>query len=354
MSDFRLLHGDALEQLRTLPDESVQCVVTSPPYWGLRDYGVAGQIGLEPTLPEFISNLVAVFREVRRVLKSDGVAWVNMGDAYAGSRKGGNLNGLSTLGGGLDSQEASKGLTVSRRRDNAIIPRSDVAVPGLKPKDLIGQPWRLAFALQDDGWWLRQDIIWAKPNPMPESIRDRCTKAHEYVFLLSKSERYFYDAGAISEAAVSDNDPGNETHKYSAALADGNEEHRTKGGLVAYAKRRRESRKRGEFNGKTNALPGREAFRAITERRNRRSVWSIASEPYAEAHFATFPTELPRICILAGSRPGDTILDPFNGSGTTGQVAIELGRHYVGCELNPEYIALTEKRLRGATLGLGI
>lgn len=305
MTTVSILQGDCIEQMRTLQDNSVQCCVTSPPYFGLRDYGVDGQIGLEQTPDEYVKRLVDVFREVRRVLHNDGTLWLNLGDSYAANR---TYQVHNTLG--AKEHTYSKGQRVP---------------DGLKPKDLIGIPWRVAFALQSDGWYLRQDIIWHKPNPMPESVRDRCTKAHEYVFLLSKSERYFYDAEAIAEASI-----------YAPGCG-------------------QEEAAKGSFNGKYSNSAARrndEAFRAIRETRNKRSVWKIASEPYPEAHFATFPTELPRICILAGSRPGDTILDPFNGSGTTGQVALELGRRYIGCELNPEYVALTNKRLSKVTIGM--
>lgn len=303
--------GDNLTFLRKMPNESVQCCVTSPPYWGLRDYGVEGQIGLEPTLGEFLERLVDVFREVRRVLREDGVCWVNMGDGYA--RQGGETDTTAT--------------TRTRELSHMASSQKRLTSPpeGLKPKDLIGQPWRLAFALQSDGWWLRQDIIWHKPNPMPESVRDRCTKAHEYVFMLTKAERYFWDAEAMKEAAVSDHASGN-----GFAGRQGGASHMPMTGG------------RGT---EEEWLPG--------GKRNRRSVWTIATEPYSEAHFATFPTELPRRCILASSRPGDTVLDPFGGSGTTGMVALELGRNAVLCELNPQYAELARKRCN-VTPGLSL
>jgi len=297
-----VLHGDALSMLHTLPDESVQCCVTSPPYWGLRDYGVAGQIGLEPNVDDFIARLVDVFREVRRVLKRDGTAWVNMGDCYA-----------SSGGAGI---QGTRGQRFGRRHTQETIDlgakRYDLE-RGIKPKDLIGQPWMLAFALRAEGWFLRQDIIWHKPNPMPESVTDRCTKAHEYIFLLSKSERYYYDAEAMQEPA-------------------------------AYADCGRPSKKKGEFEAKGEPLPGQLPFRAITATRNRRSVWTVPTQPYTGAHFSTFPPDLIKPCILAGTKPGDVVLDPFGGSGTTGQVAIELGRRAVLIELNPEYLPLIRRR----------
>jgi DNA modification methylase len=237
----RLLHGDCRHLLATLPDESVRCCVTSPPYWGLRDYGVDGQIGLEPSVDAWVAELVAVFQQVRRVLRKDGTLWLNLGDSYAGGR--GGDTGTSTLQGTSQSQDESKAakrrMTVSRRRDDEPIPRSDVRVAGLKPKDLIGQPWLVAFALRASGWYLRQDIVWAKPNPMPESVRDRCTKAHEYLFLLSKSERYHYDFDAVQEPVTGGANArrsGNQGHKHVAEhQQSGDERYRTKAGLVAYA-----------------------------------------------------------------------------------------------------------------------
>jgi DNA modification methylase len=320
-----ILCGDVLEQLATLPDESVQCVVTSPPYWGLRDYGVAGQIGLEPVFGEYVEKMVAVFREVRRVLKPDGVLWLNLGDSYCPENRGENAKPRAHESYARNLQGDHMAADLPTRRE--VI--AGMKESGVKRKDLIGMPWRVAFALQADGWWLRQDIIWHKPNPMPESVRDRCTKAHEYVFLLSKSERYFYDADAIAEAAVG---PAGGNTKPNRSFDYDPVKHRTKAGLAASQERARQA---GGF-----------------EIRNRRSVWSITSEPYPEAHFATFPTELPRICILAGSRLGDTVLDPFAGSGTTLQVATELGRESIGIELNPAYADLIRRRLASTTIGL--
>lgn len=314
----------------------VQCIVTSPPYWGLRDYGVAGQLGLEPTLREFLANMVEVFNLCRELLTDDGTLWLNMGDGYVPCR-----------------------------------------AAGVKPKDVTGRPWRLALALQDAGWWLRQDIVWHKPNPMPESVRDRCTKAHEYLFLMTRSERYYFDTDAIKEPATYGPEPrgvgfghgtdaeergrgrvrvpGNvNAAKGQAAYEAGDDRHRTKAGLQAYAQKVRESVKRGDFNGKTNELTGREAFRAITEMRNKRSVWTVATQAYAGAHFATFPEALVEPCILAGSRPGDIVFDPFMGSGTVASVAQRLGRRWLGAELNPEYIALQAERTRQPGLVLEV
>jgi DNA modification methylase len=342
MASHKILQGDCIETLRTLPDCSVHCVVTSPPYWGLRDYGHDGQIGLEPTPEAYVTRIVEVFREVRRVLRDDGTLWLNLGDSYyAGGWECRRVNAVGN--GSMPPEHRKSGIAKD--------------INGLKVKDLVGIPWRVAFALQADGWWLRQDIIWHKPNPMPESVRDRCTKAHEYVFLLTKSERYFYDAEAVSEK--------------SAAVTD---------------------------------------VMKSGERRNRRSVWTVTTKPYKGAHFATMTPQLAELCILAGTssdgccsacgaprervverqrtptRPGaDTkvtgdsmtdgnrdpkrhvtttkttgwkstcdhsegtppcvVLDPFAGSGTTLAVAAELGRMGIGCELNPEYVALAEERI---------
>lgn len=324
MTHNHCYQGDCRAVMRDLiaAGVRVQCIVTSPPYWMLRDYGHAGQLGQEPTLPEFLANMVEVFDLCRDLMADDGTLWLNMGDSYAGTR--------GAAWGPSPSSTAARATTASRRRDDTPIPRSDVRVEGLKPKDLVGQPWRLAFALQDAGWWLRQDIIWHKPNPMPESVRDRCTKAHEYVFLMTKSERYFFDHEASKEEAVSDKPAGNKRHKYADAYAaEDSEQHRTKAGLLE--------------------LAGKE-----WETRNRRSVWTIPTKPYAGAHFAVFPEELVEPCILAGSRPGDIVFDPFMGSGTVASVAQRLGRRWLGAELNPEYIALQAERTRQPGLVLEV
>jgi len=323
---LQLLHGDCREVLKTLPDASVHRCVTSPPYWGLRDYGVGGQIGLERTPEEYVAALVAVFREVRRVLREDGTLWLNLGDSY--NAYNGGAGPSSSISSGAQTNERPRLETGFGLRN-----------PALKPKDLVGIPWRVAFALQADGWYLRQDIIWHKPNPMPESVTDRCTKAHEYVFLLSKAARYYYDAESIKEPAREWTGRAGEWGR------DGNSvsEHVIPGQSAAQH-RPRESVKRGQFNGKTNTMPGREAFRAVTETRNRRSVWTVATQPYKGSHFATFPPKLIRPMILAGCPIGGTVLDPFGGSGTTGMVAEEDGRNAVLIELNPGYIKLQEKR----------
>lgn len=286
---IRILNCDVMDGLRQLADQSVHCVVTSPPYWGLRDYGIPGQIGLEPTSDAFVARLVDVFREVKRVLRDDGTLWLNLGDTYTS--------------GGRSAKRAPQ-------------------PPGLKPKDLVGIPWRVALALQADGWYLRSDIIWAKPNPMPESVTDRPTKSHEYVFLLSKSERYHYDHEAIQEPFVYSGDCRMKT-AYAVATA---------------------------------KSVGTEYRAPVNQNgRNKRTVWSIATSPFAEAHFATFPPELPELCIKAGCPKGGTVLDPFSGAGTTALVADRLQREAIGIELNPEYSALSSRRLdddRGGLLDM--
>lgn len=262
-----IFEGDALTVLRRLPSASVRCVVTSPPYWGLRDYGIEEQIGHEETMPQFLHRLVAIFAEVKRVLTDDGTLWLNIGDGYTSGNRGYRAP---------DKKNPARAMDV----------RPDTP-EGLKPKDLIGIPWRLAFALQDDGWYLRSDIVWHKPNAMPESVKDRPARSHEFLFMLTKSERYYYDWEAVREQA------------------DG-------GGL-----------------------------------RNRRTVWHVNTKPFAGAHFATFPPDLIRPCIQASSAPGDYVLDPFFGSGTVGLVCQDESRQYIGIELNPEYVALAAGRLQG-------
>jgi DNA modification methylase len=322
MSTQRIIQGDCIEGMRTLPDASVHCCVTSPPYWGLRDYGHDGQIGLESTPDAYVARMVEVFREVRRVLRDDGTLWLNLGDSYAAAR-GGTSMPAETLAGGV----SGRGDIVAKRgRESGYTPHRDPAAHGLKHKDLVGIPWRVAFALQADGWWLRQDIIWHKPNPMPESVRDRCTKAHEYVFLLTKSERYYYDAQAVSEAVACVRGPGNK--RPLKGVEEDGEKHRTRAGLHKAAERWREE--------------------GPPESRNRRSVWTITTKPYSGAHFAVMPSDLVEPCIKAGCPEGGTVLDPFAGSGTTLAVAAELGRNGIGCELNPEYIALAERRIKDA------
>jgi DNA modification methylase len=339
----RVLVGDCIARMKDLPDQSVQMCVTSPPYFGLRDYGHEGQLGLEETPEQYIAAMVAVFREVRRVLADDGTLWVNIGDSYAGSwgnqgRK--EERGTQRQINGEMMQQVNDGRYPTTGTKTGSLDRT----PGCKNKDLIGIPWMLAFALRADGWYLRQDIIWHKPNPMPESIRDRCTKAHEYVFLLSKSHRYFYDNDAVKEPVAGDPDaPRNrwDTKTYEVPGQKPQKRVSRSGNLE-----RKPGSARGCPEGTGQNVNGSVPWEGST--RNRRSVWTIATRPYKGAHFAVFPPALVEPCILAGSRPGDTVLDPFNGSGTTGAVAIQHGRQYVGTELNPDYIPLTCERLEGA------
>jgi DNA modification methylase len=317
----RVEFGDCRDIMRQWAADGVkvQTCVTSPPYFGLRDYGHEGQIGLEQTPEAYIAAMVEVFRCVRDVLADDGTLWLNIGDSYAAQR-GGTHQPAETLAGGKGGM-TDDGARVNRDRYDGYNPTRNAAAIGLKHKDLIGIPWMLAFALRADGWYLRQDIIWHKPNPMPESVRDRCTKAHEYIFLLSKSERYFFDSEAMKEPA----DPKN--HRDSRGIrrtAPGSPDH-------------------------TGFKDGRHY-----ETRNKRSVWTVTTKPYKGAHFATFPPDLIEPCILAGSRQGDTVLDPFMGSGTTAQVAVQHGRQYLGCELNPAYEPLQRSRLSGLQMTLEV
>ena len=288
--------GDCRETMRRWAADGVrvQTCVTSPPYFGLRDYGVDGQIGQEQTPEAYVAEMVEVFRCVRDVLADDGTLWLNLGDSYAS--------------GGRKTRDADEKLAQRGMNTRPADP------DGIKPKDLIGIPWRVAFALQADGWYLRQDIIWHKPNPMPESVRDRCTKAHEYIFLLSKTDRYYFDHAAMKEPETCGRKRGPALHRDQVS---------------------------------TNGNSGL-ARRESDGMRNKRSVWTVATKPYRGAHFATFPPALIEPCILAGSRPGDIVLDPFMGSGTTAQVAIQHGRQYLGCELNPEYGPLQQERIKKA------
>lgn len=347
MENHRILVGDCIEMMRTLPDKSVHTCVTSPPYFGLRDYGVNGQIGLEESPAEFLSRLVAVFREVRRVLRDDGTIWVNMGDSYA-SKPNGPLSG-----GGHVAGLPHVAVRTAQSRRSSRIPE------GFKHKDLMGIPWRLAFALQDDGWYLRQDIIWHKPNPMPESTRDRCTKAHEYLFLLSKSRRYHYDSDAIREPAAessearwsqdvdaqagSDRVPGKANGPMKAV--GGN---RSKRDSFQRDGSKREAPIPGQSKG--THRPDRDPSSWDLLTRNKRSVWSVPTVGYKGAHFATFPPELIRPCILAGAPRGGLVLDPFGGAGTTALVSMQEGRRSILCELNPEYAAMARARTEAAWL----
>ena len=305
--------GDCRETMRRWAADGVkvQMCVTSPPYFGLRDYGHEGQIGLEQTPEEYVAAMVEVFRCVRDVLADDGTLWLNIGDSYAAAG-----------GPQVQGTKQTKGSQAGAWNGETRKPP-----PGLKPKNLLGIPWRVAFALQDDGWYLRSDIIWHKPNPMPESVRDRCTKAHEYIFLLSKSERYFFDSEAMREDAV-----GGQSGKAASFKREGSKREQAIPGQV-YGTHR----------------PDREDVAYSGEKRNRRSVWTVATRPYKGAHFATFPPALIDPCILAGSRPGDIVLDPFMGSGTTAAVALQHGRQYLGCELNEAYGPLQQQRIDAAT-----
>lgn len=309
-----IINADA----RSIPlaDKSVHCCVTSPPYWGLRDYGHSGQIGLEQTPDEYVSQMVAVFREVWRVLQDDGTLWLNLGDSYAANR-GGTTPPAQTVAGGVNGQGGEKERRGQKAGHN---PSRDPACHGLKHKDLVGIPWRVAFALQADGWYLRQDIIWHKPNPMPESVTDRCTKAHEYIFLLSKSARYFYDAEAVREE---------------------NSETSHTGGQYRNEWKYTPVKKNMKLSGMRVGVP------IPRNGRNKRSVWTVATKPYKGAHFATFPPKLIEPCILAGCPVGGTVLDPFGGSGTTGMVAAKHGRKAVLLELNPAYLPLAQERTKG-------
>ena len=313
-----VIEGDCLEKLKQLPDGIVDCCVTSPPYYALRDYGVDGQIGLESTPEEYIHKLVLVFREIRRVLKQDGTLWLNIADSYWGSgSRGYDFTGKFTEASAVQSN--SQG-TVNLSNVPKLVGKNEV---GIKDKDLIGIPWMLALALRNDGWYLRQDIIWAKPNPMPESVKDRCTKSHEYLFLLSKSQKYYFDYEAIQEDAVTE-----------PQIRDKNAE----GYQADYAKGDRFS-------------PGARVFGA-NGKRNKRDVWTISVKPTREAHFATYPEDLVKPCILAGSRVGGLVLDPFFGSGTTGRVAVKLNRSYIGIELNPKYIEIEKRRMSNIQMTL--
>lgn len=367
-----IITGDSLTVLRTLPDESVQCCITSPPYWGLRNYGVGGQLGLEKTPEEYTAKMVEIFREVRRVLKPDGTLWLNLGDSYA-SGKGTCYN----PGGGESS------LGKERKEENAHPldrgNKSTLEASGLKPKDLVGIPWMVAFALRADGWYLRSDIIWSKPNPMPESVTDRPTKAHEYIFLMSKSARYYYNANAIKEPAsepvtmtweqrkaegeqmrhgISQNSGA--LNRKASPVPRGWDTSTGNGGHIKLEgnykplpetqanirkkrdKQRGHSRRHAGFNDRWDEMERAEQCSGM---RNVRSVWTIATQPFKEAHFATYPQELVKRCLMAGTKEGDMILDPFMGSGTTAVVARNAGRHYLGIELNPAYIEMAEKRL---------
>lgn len=309
---WEIRQGDALERLREMPDESVQCCVTSPPYWGLRDYGVEGQLGLEETPEEFVANLVEVLAEVRRVLCQDGTLWVNLGDSYAGARGGGQ---------GKSGQMATRAASLNGSRER----KANRMAPGPKAKDLVGIPWMVAFALRADGWFLRAENIWHKLTPMPESVQDRPTRSHEQVFLLSRSSRYFYDGDAVRTPLAA-----------KTLTTFGSKRQQNGGGeLVKADNWARDVPDRKPRIGEDGESAGA----------NLRTVWSLSSRPYPEAHFATFPPDLVEPCILAGSAEGDTVLDPFAGASTTGLVALRHNRSFIGIELNPEYVELGRNRI---------
>lgn len=307
--------GDSLTVLKTLPDEFVDCCITSPPYWGLRDYGVEGQLGLEKTPEEYVNKMVGVFREVKRVLKKEGTLWLNLGDSYAGSSQTGGNNSLE------QGRRKERMFDINRAKDRTTDRwgGGQNQVKDLPQKNLVGIPWRVAFALQADSWYLRQDIIWHKPNPMPESVADRCTKSHEYIFLLAKSQKYYFDNEAIKEIAKEGKDLGILRSKKQAICNHPSITKRQKDGVDSSV--------------------------AGTGTRNKRSVWTITTKPFKGAHFATFPEDLITPMILAGCPQGGVCLDPFVGAGTTGLVARKLGRNYIGIELNPKYIEMAEKRI---------
>ncbi len=360
-----IYQGDCVQIMDALPPGIVRTCVTSPPYWGLRDYGVEGQLGLEKTPEEYIENMVKVFRAVHRLLTDDGTLWINMGDSYAQN------NGSGTFSPG-DKQASNAGSLLDKPRK----PRDS----GLKAKDIVGMPWKLAFALQGDGWYLRQDIIWSKTNVMPESVTDRCTKSHEYIFLLAKEKKYYYDSESIKEKAVGDVMANG--FRGGAYTPDGlfknsdDGKRKTRGNIKTpsgwntgpgshrdligrYAKGKHETHGAPQDSGRRiveNVKKARQEGAAHDSpfggMRNKRSVWTVSPKPFAEAHFATYPPDLIKPCILAGSAKGDTVLDPFMGAGTTAYVSKELGRRSLGCELNPEYIDIAAKRLVQEVLGL--
>lgn len=345
---IKIIVGDARKRLKELPERSAHCAVTSPPYFGLRDYGVDGQMGLEQTPADFVAGMVEVFREVRRVLRDDGTLWLNLGDSYAAAR-GGTHQPAETLAGGKGGK-AKDGSRVNRDRHDGYNPTRNASAIGLKHKDLIGIPWRVAFALQEDGWYLRQDIIWSKPNPMPESVKDRCTKAHEYLFLLSKSPRYHFDAAAIAEPMAASS-VARLSQDVASQTGSGRVPGKTNGPMKTVGRGGKNAfRGQGANRNTEGGAANREGrdMRDIgaTGTRNKRSVWTVATQPFKEAHFATFPPALIEPCILAGCPAGGTVLDPFGGAGTTALAADKHDRNAVLIELNPEYAKIAANRLR--------
>lgn len=338
----KIMQGSSLERLKELPDGCVNCCVTSPPYWGLRDYGVEGQYGLEKTPEEYVAKMVLLFREVRRVLKDDGTLWLNVGDSYARIPQ----NETDPIkNSGFHSVNGSAVADANARNGRGV-------PAGLKPKDLVGIPWMLAFALRADGWYLRQDIIWHKPNPMPESVTDRCTKSHEYIFLMSKSDRYYYNANAIKTPMVEAS-----LARLSQDIYNQNGSARVPGktngamkavGMFVGGKKHKNLEDKGQKNHSfhsTRNSNGQE-WQNADGKANRKSVWTITTKPFSEAHFATFPEEIPELCIKAGCPEDGVVLDPFMGAGTTAVVARKLNRNFIGFELNPAYIEIAERRLR--------
>lgn len=342
----KIYQGDSLSTLKAWPNAFVQTCVTSPPYWGLRDYGVKGQMGLEGTPEEFVAKMVELFREVRRVLRDDGTLWLNLGDSYAAGRQGrcgvGNVTRNKPIGKKDQGPQKYRGPT-----------------SGLKVKDLVGIPWMVAFALRADGWYLRSDIIWSKPNPMPESVQDRPTKAHEYLFLLTKNEQYYYDSAVIrepaKEASIKRWEQNIDSQAGSLRVPG-----KTNGAMKAVGgprktlpetqqklgelrdKQRGHSRRHAGFNDRWDEM---EREDQVAGGANKRTVWTVATQPFKQAHFATFPPKLIEPCIMAGSPAGGVVLDPFMGAGTTALVASSLNRRFVGIELNPKYIEIAEKRI---------
>jgi DNA modification methylase len=352
----KIYNEDCLTFLKQMPDQYVECCITSPPYFGLRDYGMAGQIGLEETPEAYVEKMVAVFREVRRVIKDDGTLWLNLGDSYSSHKDCKSIG--QTIAAGTSREHAHEmELGKSRVRDSKMLKSQ-----GYKNKDLIGIPWMVAFALRADGWYLRQDIIWHKPNPMPESVTDRCTKAHEYIFLLSKSQRYYYNADAIktqvADATIQRLSQQIEKQKGSERVPG-----KTNGNMKAVGPGRkpRPDDSRGGNQGSERGIPAMaidgngvknhsgyfdSCGNLIGEgMANKKSVWVVPTMPFSEAHFATFPEDLIVPCIKAGCPEGGTVLDPFMGAGTTALVAHKLNRNYIGTELNPEYCQIAEKRI---------
>lgn len=341
--------GHCLRILRALADKSVNCCVTSPPYWGLRDYGIPEQIGLEPTPTEYIQQMILIFREVRRVLRDDGTLWLNLGDSYANDTKWGGSSGgknYTSQAGGYQGQRVRRGKDCDPKRGDAG-PGQPLhhGSSGLQPKNLIGVPWRVAFALQDDGWILRNDNIWAKPNGMPESVKDRATRGHEYVFHFSKSERYFYDAKAVKTAPLASTETRlNQDLEKQIGSSRANGGGKTNGTMKAVGsdKQRGHSRRHAGFNARWDAM---ERAEQISDGANLRTVWWISPACFKEAHFAVMPAKLAGICIAAGCPAGGKVLDPFNGAGTTVMVARELGCQGIGIDLNQNYLDLSIKRI---------